>query len=279
MTTPRKFALGIVGVLLLAGLWAAAAEPRLLSVTRLAVAVPEWPADAAPLTAVFATDLHVGAPHVGLDRLERIVARIQAEAPDIVLLGGDFVCAAVIGRTVVAPEAIAERLGSLRPALGTVAVLGNHDWWMDGPAIAAALSAQGIRVLENDAAQFGRLWVAGLADDTTRHPDSYAAIAAVPADAPVIGLMHDPANLPDWPRRLTLALAGHTHAGQMRLPGIGSPIVPGRAPRRHAFGLIREYGQLLYVSAGIGTSILPFRFGAPPELLVVTFHPAKKMDS
>ncbi|KIL98303.1 Phosphoesterase [Paramagnetospirillum magnetotacticum MS-1] len=257
---------------LVAGLWGFAIEPGLLEDTRLEVEVPQWPVGQKPVTVAFLTDFHVGAPHVGLDRLEKLVAHVNEGAPDMVLLGGDFLINGVLGGTYIPPEPIARRLGALRPPLGVVAVLGNHDWWNDGPGMGASLAAQGIVVLENRAIRLGPIWVAGLADDTTRKPDANAAMARVPKGTPLIGLMHDPANLRDWPGRLTIILAGHTHAGQVRLPLIGSPIIPGRAPRAHAYGLIKDYGQTLYVSAGIGTSILPVRFGAPPEVVWLTLR-------
>lgn len=254
--------------------WGTLVEPYRLGITRLDVTVPQWPAGTPALKAVFLTDLHVGGPQMGLERLDQLVAIVAAERPDVVLLGGDYVIQHLLGGTEIPPEDIAAHLAAVRPRLGLVSVLGNHDWWLDGDRVRHALAANGIRVLENHAVNLGPLWVAGLADDTTRIPDAVGALAGVPADAAVIGLMHDPANLPDWPRPLPLLLAGHTHAGQVRLPVLGPIITPGRAPRAWSHGGVELFGQHLYVSAGLGVSELPIRLNAPPELVVVTLRPA-----
>ena len=264
----------LAAVVSLPPLWGVAVEPALLRETLLERRVGEWPAGQLPIRVAFLTDLHVGAPHMGLARLEAIVDRVTEARPDLVLLGGDYVVQGVVGGRFVPPEDIARVLGRLRAPLGVIAVLGNHDWWLDGQRVRRALQANGIRVLENEAVPAGPLWVSGLADDTTRRPDAAAALAPVPHQAPVLMLMHDPANFFDMPRPVTLMLAGHTHGGQVRLPGLGALLVPGRAPRRHAYGLIEEWGQAMYVSAGLGTSILPVRFMAPPEIVLLTLRPA-----
>jgi len=93
---------------------------------------------------------------------------------------------------------------------------------------------------------------------------------AVPNGEPVIVLAHDPVVFFDVPARAVVTLAGHMHGGQVYLPWIGAPITPGRAPRRFAYGHIRESGKQLYVTAGLGTSILPLRFNMPPEVVFLT---------
>jgi predicted MPP superfamily phosphohydrolase len=92
----------------------------------------------------------------------------------------------------------------------------------------------------------------------------------VPADEPVIVLEHNPDVFPDVPERVALTLAGHTHGGQVALPLLGRPIVPSRYGQRYAYGLVVEGGRSLFVSPGIGTSILPVRFRVPPEISLVT---------
>src|SRR5690606_20132605 len=119
---------------------------------------------------------HVGSPGVGLDAVEDIVRRVNAERPDLVVLLGDYVSENLIGSRLVPPEPIAERFAALDAPLGTVAVLGNHDWLYDGPRVWRSFERAGIPVLENDALPFAdaggrRFWVGGLADDTTRRPD------------------------------------------------------------------------------------------------------------
>ncbi len=251
------------------GWWAVMVEPDRIVERTLVVVPPRWPADLPPVRIAFLSDLHIGAPHFDLPRLKEVVDRVNAWRPDVVLLGGDYVVRGVLGGSPVAPEDVAAELGKLQSPHGIVAVLGNHDWWLDGHRVRRALEAEGVVVLENAAHPAGPLWIAGLADDTTREPDARRAMLEILPDAAFVVLMHDPANLPDVSRFASLVLAGHTHGGQVRLPWIGSPIVPGRAPRDHAYGFVREAGQTMYVTSGLGTSILPIRFGMPPEIVFI----------
>ena len=220
------------------------------------------------------TDLHVGAPHIDLAWMKEIVRRTNALKPDVILLGGDYVIHRVVGGKFVAPKPIAKALSGLSAPYGVVAVLGNHDWWHDGPAIRRAFEQVGIKVLDNQAMKLrhgGRiLWIAGIADDTTRTPDAAGVLSRIPGSDPIIVLTHDPAIFPDVPKRAALILAGHMHGGQVYLPVLGALVTPGRAPRRHAYGVIRENGRLMYVTSGIGTSIIPLRINMPPEIAIVT---------
>ena len=143
-----------------------------------------------------------------------------------------------------------------------------------GERVRGALTAAGIRVLENEAVRVGRdgqeLWVVGLADLWTRRPDPAGALRAVPDGAPVVVLTHSPDVFPTIPARVALTLAGHTHGGQVVLPLIGPPIVPSDYGRRYAAGHVVEGGRHLFVTTGIGTSIVPIRLGVPPEIAVLT---------
>lgn len=259
--------------LLLAG-WSVLIEPGRLVVRHAPFPTERWPQTHPPLRIAVLSDLHVGAPHIDLAKLREIVATTNAERPDVILLLGDYVIQGVLGGRYVPPESIAEALAGLRAPLGTVAVLGNHDWWDDGTKIAETLSDIGIRVLENDAARLDLgaghgLWIAGLADDTTRRPDIPRALARVEDDSPVLMLSHDPAPFGAMTDRPLLTLSGHTHGGQVYLPWVGALLSPGRASRRWAYGHIVENGRHLLVTGGIGTSILPIRFNMPPEILVL----------
>ena len=96
-----------------------------------------------------------------------------------------------------------------------------------------------------------------------------AALAAVPDEAPVLVFTHNPDLFPEIPERVSLTIAGHTHGGQVYLPGIGRPIVPSRYGERFAIGHVVERGRHLFVSSGLGTSILPVRFLVPPEVAAI----------
>jgi hypothetical protein len=249
-------------------------EPGRLVVRSHAVESGAWPASHRPLRIAFLVDLHVGAPHISLEKLRTIVRCTNALRPDLVLLGGDYVIDGVVGGNFVAPGPIAKALAGLSATNGIVAVLGNHDWWNDGNIIRRAFEGVGIKVLENQALAIRHegqtVWIAGIADDTTRTPDPVGVLSKINGSEPIIVVTHDPAIFPGVPKRAAMIFAGHSHGGQVYLPVVGALITPGRAPRRHAYGLIREDGRVMYVSGGIGTSIIPIRINMPPEIAIVT---------
>jgi predicted MPP superfamily phosphohydrolase len=266
------------GFLLAAGLtvWGFVIEPNRLIATEVVVRSPKWPVALPTLRVVSVADIHTGAPHLDLQKLSDVVRRINALRPDIVLLLGDYVIHGVLFGNFVPPEATAKVLGGIRAKYGVFAVLGNHDWWLDGPRIGSALQANGIAVLENRAMRIemaeGPFWIAGISDDTTRAPDPVGTLRGIPAGEPVIVFSHDPAIFPDVPGRAAITVAGHTHGGQIYLPWIGALVVPGRAPRRHAYGMIEENGKAMFVTSGLGTSIIPVRINMPPEIASITLE-------
>ena len=278
----RKRLLAAAVALLAFGLglaaWGFVFEPNRLVVKERTLALPGWPRALDGLRVVVLADLHVGAPYVKEAKLRRLVSEVNGLGPDLVVMPGDFVSSVKGGRRV-EPEVIAEILKDLRAALGVYAVLGNHDWSDgDGDRLAGALGANGVRVLENDAARVERggqgLWLAGLSDLWMRRPDIDATLARVTDDAPVVAFTHNPDIFPKMPPRVALTLAGHTHGGQVCLPVFGRAVVPSEFGRRYAEGHVIEAGRHLYVSPGVGTSILPVRFRVPPEITLLTLRPA-----
>ena len=284
-----KFRTALVVVLLLfaaLAAWAFWLEPSSLTVHRVSLSVPRWNDVQRGLRVAVLTDLHVGSPYMGLDKLRRVVARTNEEQPDLVLLLGDFVIGGkrdeggteggVVGGEFVEPEPIAAELKNLRAPLGVYAVLGNHDWWFDGGRVTRALEGAGLVVLENGAVRVehgGRgFWLAGVADLWTRKPDIEGALKQVNTDEPVVLFTHNPDIFPDVPSRVSLTLAGHTHGGQVNLPLMGRPMVPSHFGQRYAFGHVVEDGRHLYVSGGVGTSIIPARFRVPPEIVILTLE-------
>jgi uncharacterized protein len=272
----------VSGTVLAVGLVAYAGwvEPRRLVVRRWTLALPRWPAALAGLRVGVMTDLHAGVLHAGEGEIGRWVDRMNAEEPDLVLLGGDFTDAHPLWGRRLPPERIAERLAELEAPLGAVAVLGNHDWRTFGVRMWTALAAAGIPVLENDAHPLddprGRFHVAGLADVRHRRPDLVRALANVPDDEPVIVLSHDPDVFPFVPSRVALTISGHTHGGQVAIPVVRLPVMPSRHGERYARGHIVEHGRHLVVGTGLGTSGIPVRLLAPPELLVLELRPEER---
>ena len=230
-------------------------------------------------------DLHTGAPHVDLDKLAQIVERLNRAHPDLVALLGDYADPAVALGHRVEPDQVAARLADLRAPLGRFAVLGNHDWHEHGAAMPRALRDHGITVLENDAvrkngdgplswtAGGAPFWVAGVADAMTRDPRLDTTLAGVPDDEPVLLLSHDPDVFPHVPDRVSLTLAGHTHGAQVDIPVVRDKVTPSQHGARYTDGHRVEGGRHLFVSAGVGTSRLPIRLGARPEVVLLRLEP------
>jgi predicted MPP superfamily phosphohydrolase len=273
----KRITLGIAGGFLLCCLslilWAFVIEPNRLVVNETQLSLGGWPPALRGLKIVVISDLHVGSPHIDVEKLKQVVATVNEQNPDLILIAGDFVIQDVVGGHFVEPEVIAENLKGLRAQLGVFAVLGNHDWWYDGERVMRALSGAGIRVLENDVVRLEQggqsLWLIGLADLWTRRPDIAGTLHKVTDDAPVIALTHNPDLFPQIPARVVLTIAGHTHGGQVNLPFFGRLIVPSNYKDRYAIGHVEEAGHHLYVTPGIGTSIIPVRFRVPPEVTVL----------
>jgi uncharacterized protein len=254
--------------------WSVAVEPGQVVVRRYTATIRDWPSALSGFSVVVLSDIHAGSPHVDREALKRVVRLSNDQQADLIVLLGDYVIHDVVGGRFIPPEETAGELAGLRARLGVVSVLGNHDWWLDGERVRRALAHGGLRPLENEVLELKdrgiTIWMAGLADLWTRQPDIPATLRDVPPGDPVIVLTHSPDVFPDIPGRVALTLAGHTHGGQVALPLIGRPIVPSAYGQRYAYGLVEERGRLLFVTPGIGTSIIPVRFRVPPEVSVLT---------
>lgn len=224
-----------------------------------------------PLRLLLMSDLHVAGPDMPPSRLAKIVEQANRLHPDIVLIAGDLVSdRRLASRHYSLHDAIAP-LAALKPRLGTVAVLGNHDHWRNAVIAKQELEEIGVTVLANTATQIGPIVIGGLDDDFTGQADIAKTAAAMRAlGGPGIVLSHSPDPFPSLPSNLQLMLAGHTHCGQIRYPWGGSPATMSRYGNRYACGRIDESGRTLIVTGGLGTSVLPFRFGARPDMWLVT---------
>jgi hypothetical protein len=222
----------------------------------------------------FLSDLHAS-PLVPRWWLEHAVEVVLKLAADLVALGGDFV-----DDDMHFVPLISKVLRPLNAPDGVVAVLGNHDHYVDPEAVRSQLSAAGIRELRNQALVIERggdhLAVAGIGDLECDVIDFDAAVGHLPADLPRVVLTHDPDAFAYWPDglRLDLMLCGHTHGGQAYLPFLGPPFVPSQFGFRYLSGTYREADRLLYVSRGVGVSGAPFRWRCPPEITEVVLRPA-----
>jgi predicted MPP superfamily phosphohydrolase len=270
----RIIAIALLVAPFLAVLWAFEIEPAMLVVRHRRMELPGWKSD---LRIAVLSDLHIGSPHVGLDKLRIIVEKTNAENPGMVVMLGDFVTGGPGGRhdaNFVPPEHIADELKKLRAPLGVYAVLGNHDWWYDGERVGKALRAAGIPVLENQAVHVGNtFWLGGIADLWTREPDIAGTLGQVTSGDPVVLITHNPDIFPAVPARVSLTLAAHTHGGQVNLPLVGRVVATSKLG--YVAGDFAERGRRLFVTTGIGTSIMPVRFGVPPEIVILTLSPPK----
>ena len=261
-------ALALAGVALLGwSYWTAVSDPVVRSAR---IAVAGWPAGTPPLRLLLLSDVHVGGPDMPPARLRRIVDRINRLSPDIVLIAGDLVTDKRLATRYYSHDEAVAPLAGLRPRLATIAVLGNHDHWRDSAAAHRALARAGIRVLDNQALQVGPVAVGGLDDAFTGRDDLPVTAAALrKLRGPRLILSHSPDPFADQPSDIFLMLAGHTHCGQVALPLVGPITTMSKYGHRYACGVVREGGKTLVVTAGLGTSGIPLRLGAVPDLWLV----------
>ncbi|MGY1839264.1 MULTISPECIES: metallophosphoesterase [unclassified Modestobacter] len=284
-----------VGLALLAALvlligYGVLIEPRLvLDEERETVELPRLPAGAPPIEVAVLADIQIGMWWGNPGMAERAVERAVDAEPDLVLLGGDFVYDAGPD---VGPE-VATVLDVLAPLLDsgipTYAVLGNHDHASDAvEELTAALEDAGIPVLLNESVEVpgtgdDPLHVVGVGPVRPGLVDVDQALRGLPETAPRVVLMHNPAAFPEMPAdSAPLTVAGHTHCGQIALPGLPNwsylglteeeeVVVDGWAPEGHG-----APGNALFVTCGIGFSAVPVRINAPPQVVFFELTPPEE---
>lgn len=265
------------------GAYAGLIEPTiLLDVTRYQLTPPGWPADHEMTIAVI-SDVHVNEPYIPMSRVKRIVETTNALKPDLIVHLGDHEATHRFVQRRVDPNEWAAAYADLHAPLGLYTVLGNHDWWHNRRSIRRALDDARIRVLENDVDLLEhdgrRFWLAGLGDQLAHwtgergvfrgEDDLDGTMARIKSDDPVLMLAHEPDVFARMPSRVSLTLSGHTHGGQIYIPGLTDRWIPSGYGERFRYGHIVEDGRHLIVSGGIGMSIVPVRFGVPPEVLLI----------
>ncbi len=275
----KTLRIAVAVILLLLGslaFWSLMVEPGRLVVHEESIPLENWPQELSGLRIVVIADIHAGAPFIDDKKLRLIVERTNQLQPDLIVLLGDYISPNSWHSHRVEPEITAAALQDLRAPLGVYSVLGNHDWWYDGRKVRRALEQNGIKVLDNEVAEVkwrdSSFWLVGLADLWTRPQQIRETIARAPQAKPLIALTHNPDIFPRIPRSVPLLLAGHTHGGQVNLPLIGRPIEPSDFGQRYAAGHVFENDHHLFVTTGIGTSILPVRFRVPPEIVLLTLR-------
>jgi len=270
----RAIPLVILLLIVSCGIYAFFIEPNRLVLHQETIQIDNWPPELNGLRIALIGDIHTGGPFINEKKLHQIVELTNQQNPDLIVLLGDYVSPDSWHSHRVEPEVTAGILKDLHAPLGVYSILGNHDWWYNGAKVRQALEANGIRVLDEEVAEVkwrGRsFWLIAFADLWTRPQHIQETIRKAPEGATTIGLSHNPDIFIHMPRTMPLMLAAHTHGGQVRLPLIGTPITPSYFGPRYTAGHVFEDGHHMFVTTGIGTSILPLRFRVPPEIVMLT---------
>ena len=269
-------------------------EPNRLVVTQETINIKGWDPAFDGLRIALVSDIHGGSNGASAEQIRRVVETTNAQNPDLIVLLGDYVSQGHTRQPIherpllMSVSDIADNLAGLRAKHGVYAVLGNHDGWYSDAEVTAELTRVGYRVLQNEIVVIRQngvpLRLFGMKDhlklDSWITFDSMvrSVVAASPKEGQIIVLEHSPDILyilnhwkhlnPD----LKLMLAGHTHGGQVWLPIVGAPFVPSSVGQRYTRGHINEEGIDMFVTSGVGTSILPFRFMVPPEIAILTIR-------
>ena len=280
----RKFlkgtaAVAVAGALAVAD--AAVFEPNEPKVVRLEIPIKGLPEAFSGFTVAQLSDFHYNdLCAIPIRKAVEIVTKLQ---PDMVVLTGDFVTVPLLHhflhdkqQAANSAEPCAKILRELKPPSGMFAILGNHDVDSDHRWITEIVESNGIPLLRNRSIAIekgsDRFWLAGVDDALEGRPDLDLTLKNVPAGEPIVLLAHEPdfANqAAHYP--IGLQLSGHSHGGQIWLPGIGAPWLPPMG-REYPRGLRKVGNMTLYTNIGLGTIRLPVRLNCPPEITMVTLR-------
>jgi predicted MPP superfamily phosphohydrolase len=246
-----------------------------LEITRYSLPSRIWPYR--PLKIAIASDFHVGCLAVQPEDIERLVLRINALEPDLILLPGDFLNSPYDGHdgVYVRPEVVADSFSKLQAPCGVFATLGNHDIYEDPSGLWDALEGVGIRVINNFCIDIHRdsehFLLAGVGDSTTKNADCGKAFAYATMSMPIIAMCHNPYSFHGMPSGLVAAVAGHTHGKQFKIPFVRQHLL-GCPDQGLTYGRTERNNNPVIVTSGIGTSILPIR-NVAPEVVLLTIEP------
>lgn len=243
----------------------AVAETNSLTIETVRIYLKRLPKEFDGLRLVHLSDIH-HSPFTSLEFIERAVEAANALKPEMFFLTGDFVSHET---EYIAPMAAV--LGRLKSEFGSFACLGNHDYWTDGELVTGALRGENIRVLINEGFRFearnASVWLSGVDDLMAGKPDVEAALRGSRASEMKILLAHNPAIIRQAAKyRVDLMLSGHTHGGQVKLRDEEKRILPRR---KLSSGLYRRQNTQIYITRGIGTVVVPFRYQCPPEISLI----------
>jgi predicted MPP superfamily phosphohydrolase len=257
-------------------------EPNRPRLVRVEIPLARLPAQFDGFTIAQLSDFHYD-EYFSAVPLRAAIEIVQGLQPDLAVFTGDFVTVPFLGgvlhtrkRAAGVIEPCASLLAQLRPRLGMVAVLGNHDVDSDPIRIIATLQAHGIPVLRNASMPVeqggARFWLAGVDSVMEGKPNLNQTLHGIPPNELVVLLAHEP-DFADKAalHSVDLQLSGHSHGGQIWLPGIGAPWLP-RFARKYPRGLYTIGPLTLYTNFGLGTIRLPMRLNCPPEVTLFTLR-------
>lgn len=251
-------------------------EPNWIDVNHLQLTIPHLAAEFEQYRIVQISDIHTD-KWTNEERLSRIFRLVNSQQPDLIAITGDFVTAK---QQMFLPK-LAATIGQLAPKDQTVAVLGNHDHWVDSQAVKQLLLHAGIINLDNTVYTLQRgtatMHIAGVDDILVGKDRLDLVLKQLNDDGAAILLAHEPdfAASSAATKRFDLQLSGHSHAGQIRLPLLKPFFLPPLSQKYYA-GRYQVGEMILYTNRGIGTSLLPLRFNARPEITVFTLQ---KLDN
>lgn len=253
-------------------------DPRLV---KLEIPLARLPEAFDGFTIAQLSDFHYD-EHFSAVPIRKAVEAVNGMKPDLIVLTGDFVTVPILERPIDRMRATktaapcAAILQALQARAGVFAILGNHDATADPTQISGTLRDHGIRVLRNESIPLeggkNRVWLAGIADALRGEPDLGAAIEKIPASDARILLAHEPDFADEASLQpIDLQLSGHSHGGQVWIPGIGAPWLPPLS-KKYPRGLYRVGNLTLYTNIGIGTIRAPIRINCPPEITLITLR-------
>lgn len=259
----------------LAGNWSKTAkvamdEANSLSLERVTITLKRLPKQLDGFKIIHLSDIH-HSPFTGLEYIKRVVKVANRFKPDIFLLTGDYVSHE---REYIAPVAAA--LAKLKAKYGVHACLGNHDHWTDADLVTHLFRGEGINMLVNHGFRFeargASFWLAGVDDYMVGKTDLPAALKGSFPDEMKLLLAHNPLIFREAVRAgVDLTLSGHTHGGQIKFRDEEKRIWRTRKLRA---GLYERQKSQVYVTRGIGTVVVPMRYGCPPEISVLELRTA-----
>lgn len=247
-------------------------ETKTITVTRYSIGINKLPPAFEGFTILHLSDLHSKWFGAGQDKLLEIIKKQRYE---LVAITGDLV-----DKDDPDPEPGLQLVKNLTDK-PTYFVPGNHEWWSGYP-IREALLKHGVKILENRAEKFElgqqSVWILGVDDPYLGRDDLQEAMTGVDEVSPKILLAHAPDIYQSAiNEKIDVLLVGHTHGGQIRIPLIGALVVPGQGLfPKFDYGLYASGNTKMVITSGLGESVLPIRFNAAPEIVLITFKGLKQ---